>query len=926
MDGMGWKNQRHGEIASSKERGMLRVIVQANAEAAKSYYGSGGRTSEYYAEGQEQAGEWGGLAARRLGLEGRIERDAFDALCENRHPGTGERITARTKVARRCGFDLNFHVPKSVSVVYGLTGDRSVVRAFQEAVRETLAELEAEARTRVRTGGRDETRTTGNLAYALFIHATSRPVDGIPDPHLHAHAFVHNLTFDEVEGRWKAVEIGEIYRNAPYYEAAFHARYACKLRELGFGISKTGTGWEIDGIPNRLLRIFSRRTMAIEEKAQELGIVDPELKGHLGAMTREGKQLRFTLEELRTIWKAKLTKEERTALDRVVLRQVTLEPADRDAARKAMAFAVEHAFERASVLPVKRLLAIALRHGVGQVGMEEVTSELEGHGLLVREYEGERLATTKEVLAEETRILAFAKKGRNAYRPLAAEDRPLADWLSGEQQAAIRHVLQSPDRIVLVRGVAGSGKTTLIRSCVDAIQDAGKPILLLAPSAEASRGILRKEGFADADTVARFLSDERFQESVRSGVLWIDEAGLLGMKSLDAVLQLANRLEARVILSGDDAQHHAVERGSPFTLLQRFAGLQPASVQEIRRQKGRYKEAVALLSQGQTIEGFDVIDRDLGWVKEVSDGDQPNAVASEYVECLEKDKSVLVVSPTHAEGAVITRTIRSALRGRGKLAAEEREYRRLEVRDLTAAERKEAGYYREGDVIEFHAQAKGFRTGARLTVTVVGRSSIAAQDEQGRDVIVPLVHSGKFQVYAWKAIPLAIGDKVRITKNGKGKDGRRLDNGMLSRVTAFSSDGGLILEGGIAVEAKYAHFSYGYVVTSHASQGKTVDRVLISQTSASFVAASREQFYVSASRARESLTVFTDDKSGLRRAIARSDPTLSATELTAEGPSPIHVWKAWVARRIRSIKRLIEQGATRTELAPTREHVVRART
>lgn len=232
---------------------------------------------------------------------------------------------------------------------------------------------------------------------------------------------------------------------------------------------------------------------------------------------------------------------------------------------------------------------------------------------------------------------------------------------------------------------------------------------------------------------------------------------------------------------------------------------------------------------------------------------------------------------------------------------------------MTAAERKEAGYYREGDVVEFHSQAKGFRAGCRLTVTAVGRSSIAARDDGGRDVIVPLAHAGRFQVYTWKTLPLAIGDRVRITKNAKGNDGRRLDNGTLSRVAAFSKDGDLILEGGIQVAARFAHLSYGYVVTSHASQGKTVDRVLIAQSSASFAAASREQFYVSASRARESLAVYTDDKVGMRRAIARSDPTLSATELTMEAKPPIHVWQAWVARRMQAVKNLIEKGLTLVE-------------
>jgi hypothetical protein len=74
------------------------------------------------------------------------------------------------------------------------------------------------------------------------------------------------------------------------------------------------------------------------------------------------------------------------------------------------------------------------------------------------------------------------------------------------------------------------------------------------------------------------------------------------------------------------------------------------------------------------------------------------------------------------------------------------------------------------------------------------------------------------------------------------------------------------------------------VATSHASQGKTVDRVFIGQSTQSWGATSREQFYVSASRGRQQVTVYTDDKSALRDAIQRSDDRLTATELVARRP------------------------------------------
>ena len=72
---------------------------------------------------------------------------------------------------------------------------------------------------------------------------------------------------------------------------------------------------------------------------------------------------------------------------------------------------------------------------------------------------------------------------------------------------------------------------------------------------------------------------------------------------------------------------------------------------------------------------------------------------------------------------------------------------------------------------------------------------------------------------------------------------------------------------------------HGYAATSHASQGRTVDRVFIGQASESFPASSREQFYVSASRARKGVLVYTNDKQSLREAISQSDERTSATEL-----------------------------------------------
>src|SRR5438105_7532811 len=153
---------------------MIRITQQDSAKDAKRYYA----TADYYSEGQELVGAWGGKGAVRLGLEGTVDKVSFERLCDNLHPQTGVPLTARTRSERTVGYDFTFSVPKSVSLLYALTGDREVLGAFRSAVDETMREIESEMKTRVRKGGRDEDRPTGNMAWAEFIHTTSRPVDG----------------------------------------------------------------------------------------------------------------------------------------------------------------------------------------------------------------------------------------------------------------------------------------------------------------------------------------------------------------------------------------------------------------------------------------------------------------------------------------------------------------------------------------------------------------------------------------------------------------------------------------------------------------------------------------------------------------------------------------------------------------------------
>ncbi len=145
---------------------------------------------------------------------------------------------------------------------------------------------------------------------------------------------------------------------------------------------------------------------------------------------------------------------------------------------------------------------------------------------------------------------------------------------------------------------------------------------------------------------------------------------------------------------------------------------------------------------------------------------------------------------------------------------------------------------------------------------------------------------------------MAEGDRLRITGNGWTTDKKhRLDNGAQYTVAGFEKDGSIRLTNGWFIAPDFGHLSHGYVSTSHASQGKTVDRVLIAMGHESLPAVSAEQFYVSVSRGREQATIYTGVAPAvLREAIQKADTRKSATELV----QPVEEKRRrewWLARR-----------------------------
>lgn len=866
---------------------MIRMIQSTSSGHAKAYFSEALAKSDYYLSDQELPGLMQGKLAARLGLSGQADKETFFALCENRNPATGEHLTPRTNTDRTVGYDINFHCPKSVSILHALAQDDHILAAFQESVTETMQRIEADARTRVRQGGVYADRQTGELAWAQFVHQTARPVEGhLPDPHLHAHCFTFNATWDAAEDRFKAGQFREIKRDMPFYQAHFHKSLADKMAGLGYRVRSTDTSFEIEGVPEQVIRHFSKRTDQIGRVAAEKGITDAKELSELGARTRASKDKGLTMAELQSGWREQIAalgagrqgEEEKAVRFAPVKETSSLTP------RECVDYAVLHSFERASVMEGRRILEAAVRRSIGVPGVtaDDIATAFEEDKRVIHvEEKGRKLCTTKDVLNEERRMVDLARSGQGQMIPLYAEAPETG--LLGQQAAAVEHILTTAHRVSIIRGVAGSGKTTLMKEAVGKIEEAGKTVITVAPTAQASRGVLKEEGFEKATTVAHLLADKTMQATLKNQVLWVDEAGLLGTKDMTALLELAKQQNARLILGGDTRQHASVVRGDALRILNTVAHIPVAEVAKIYRQtRADYRQAVADLSEGRIAEGFQRLDG-VGCIKDAGAG----TLVQDYVAVIKRGKSALVVSPTHAQGEAVTQDIRTALRDEGLLGKKEIEADSLKNLNLTQAEKSDPKNFAPGQIVQFNQNTPRFKRGSQWTVAGITATEVRIQNgEDARSL--PLAYPSRFDVFDQETIPLSKGDKIRITKNGFDADKGRLNNGDMLTVVSVSKRGTIVLQNDRSkalhrLESSFGHLAHAHCITSHASQGKTVDEVFIYQPAGTFPATDAKQFYVSVSRARDMAHIYTDDKEELLHHAQRLRDRQSAIELVERG-------------------------------------------
>ena len=362
----------------------------------------------------------------------------------------------------------------------------------------------------------------------------------------------------------------------------------------------------------------------------------------------------------------------------------------------------------------------------------------------------------------------------------------------------------------------------------------------------------------------------------------LDEAGAVGLESMAKLFEWAERKDFRVVLCGDTGQHSSVTRGDALRILEQYSGYRFSELTTIRRQKpAAFRQVVELAAAKQTDKAFAKL-LELGAVTEVlADGHQTDdgrlyqRAADAYLSATKQGRTALLVSPTWAEIEAVTDKVRDTLKAQGVLGQQEESVTVFDSLSWTEAQKKNASQFVPGQRLRFVRPTKTFALGETAEVVSIKDQSLKLRRSDGSEALFKVgAGSACFDVGEARELKVSPGDWLLLQAN----HGKEFINGERVQVRQIQN-GRIALADGRSLPAGFNAFTHGYAVTSHSSQSKTVDEVLLVASSRSFGAVNREQFYVSISRGRERVHVFTDDADLLARRVTDSHTRKAAVEL-----------------------------------------------
>lgn len=925
---------------------MLSVANVRTAGGAANYFAA----DNYYTRADaERSGEWLGKGAEALGLRGVIEASQFEAVLKGMLPD-GSRVGSDNR-AHRAGTDLTFSMPKSWSILALVGGDRRILDAYGAAVRETLAWAEKNlAETRMEVRGKERVVATRNLVIGLFQHDTNRN----QEPNAHFHAVVANVT-QGPDGKWRALRNDKIWEYNTLLNAITMARFRLAVEKLGYQVGEYGKhgNFEAVGVPKPVRDAFSSRRAEILDKlstmegkglaarnaanlmtradkgpvadrqalvnqwreaAAQLGF-DPRLvisqanaraATDIGSVSGIGNSVRSIGQRARLL---AATFAERLGLrqgDPLVPRDMERRTPEQIAAVHAVASAIRHLGEREAAFSRTEIYRSALGFALPTTlpDIEHRVDQLLRQGHLQKGKGADRnLVTTRDAIGLEQRIIAAVETGRGhgsavveadvaGERLQALSQLKYGLTLNPGQEGAGRLFLASHNRIIAIQGVAGAGKSTVLKPVADILREEGRSVLGLAVQNTLVQMLERDTGIPSM-TVARFLRQHRgllegadqarlaeARASLRGTTVLLDEASMVGNADKEKLVRLANLLQLdRFASIGDRKQLGAVDAGKPFDVMQK-AGVETAIMSTNLRARDRALRDAQYAAQGGHI---DEALRHLG----------PHVVASGNTASVDAAAAWLSLSPAEREVTAIyasgrnlrgqvNEAVQIGLKANGELGPGSLGLTVLSRVNLTREEMRYARSYAAGMVLEVdrRQRGQGLQKGRYDVIeTDPTRERVMLQNERGKRFefrpgqMRPQGEQDPLRLFEVRPLEIHDGDRIRWTATDHK---RGLLNADQARIVAVDPKG-VTVKTSLGAEQRLGlgdpmleRLDLAYALNAHMAQGLTSDRGIAVMDSRERNLANQQTFLVTITRLRDGLTLFVDNASKLEAAVERN--------------------------------------------------------
>ena len=653
-------------------------IGKLGAGRADYYLSLAAGAEDYYTGHGQPPGRWFGHGAAILGLDGVVAPDDLTAVLEGVVPGSASRLT-RAKVP---GFDLTFRAPKSVSLLYGLgdadTVTSAVVDAHEAAVDAAIGYLERTAcGTRRRVDG-EITRFGGEgFVAAGFRHQTSRA----GDPTLHTHVLVANMTRTS-DGRWGALDGRQIYEHSLTAGYLYQAQLRAELtRRLGVEWGPITKGCaDVAGIPDAVIGEFSQRRAEILERMEERGQWSAKAAQAATLDTRRGKDHGVDSTQLRADWAERAVgvgfgpDEVADLLDRCVARDPTWGDLGAMFTELAGPEGLTKHDSTYTMRDVIRAVAARMPEGADVAAIEDLADVFVFASRAVEAgvVKGARAWTTQELLDTERRVITgvIGRVGERtgvADRAAVAAALATRPTISDEQADMVADLCLSGNGADVVVGAAGTGKTFALAAAREAWERSGFTVHGAALSARAAAELQEGSGIGSV-TLARLLAGV---ETGRLGlddrsVVVVDEAGMVGTRTLDRLHRSTKFAGAKLVLVGDPEQLPEIEAGGAFRAL--TERLDAIRLVENRRQVEQWERwALNDLRSGRVGEAVAAYD-DRQRIAVVDDPDSlRQAVVEDWYESHRAGEQALMVAAHRSEVRDLNERARELLDADGRL-------------------------------------------------------------------------------------------------------------------------------------------------------------------------------------------------------------------------------------------------------------------